>query len=159
MKISEKLQNSMGQSMEKVMDYLDQLSVHERYLVIFAMILVAVATSASLLWYTHAAANQQQNRANDLKALMVWMQDNAVTIQPVSDVQLTPLDKVQRVAQQQGLSVSSQQADKQIQIIVAHENYAILANFLMQLAQIGLSLEKIELISDAGQIKLTATVQ
>lgn len=159
MKTSQKLQNVMDQSMEKVMDYLDQLSVRERYLVIFAIILVVGATLASLLWYTHLAANQQQNRANDLKALMVWMQDNAVTIQPVSDVQLTPLDKVQRVAQQQGLSVSSQQADKQIQIVVAHENYAILANFLTQLAQIGLSLEKIELISDAGQIKLTATVQ
>ena len=63
------------------------------------------------------------------------------------------------MAQQQGLSVVSQQAGEQIQIVVAHENYAILANFLTQLAQMGLSLEKLELSSEAGQIKLTALVQ
>jgi general secretion pathway protein M len=80
-------------------------------------------------------------------------------MKPADDLQLTAADKVQRVAQQQGLSVASQQAGEQIQIVAVHENYAILANFLTQLAQMGLSLEKIELISEAGQIKLTATVQ
>ncbi len=40
-----------------------------------------------------------------------------------------------------------------------HENYAILANFLTQLVQMGLSIEKMELSSEAGQVKLTASVQ
>ena len=159
MKTSEKLQSSIDQSIERITDYLDRLSVRERYMVIFTSIFVLVAVIGSALWFTHAAANKQQNRVNDLKDMMVWMQSNALTMKPADDLQLTAADKVQRVAQQQGLSVASQQAGEQIQIVAAHENYAILANFLTQLAQMGLSLEKIELISEAGQIKLTATVQ
>lgn len=159
MKTSEKLQSSIDQSIERITDYLDRLSVRERYLVIFTTIFVLVAAIGSALWFMHAAANKQQNRVNDLKDMMVWMQSNAVTMKPADDLQLSAVDKVQRVAQQQGLSVASQQAGEQIQIVAAHENYAILANFLTQLAQMGLSLEKIELISEAGQIKLTATVQ
>lgn len=159
MKTSEKLQSSIDQSIERITDYLDRLSVRERYMVIFTTIFVLVAAIGSALWFMHAAANKQQNRVNDLKDMMVWMQSNAVTMKPADDLQLSAVDKVQRVAQQQGLSVASQQAGEQIQIVAAHENYAILANFLTQLAQMGLSLEKIELISEAGQIKLTATVQ
>lgn len=159
MKTSEKLQNSIDQFVERITDYLDRLSVRERYMVIFTSIFVLVAAIGSALWFTHAAANKQQKRVNDLKDMMVWMQSNALTMKPADDLQLTAADKVQRVAQQQGLSVASQQAGEQIQIVAAHENYAILANFLTQLAQMGLSLEKIELISEAGQIKLTATVQ
>ena len=159
MKTSEKLQSSIDQFVERITDYLDRLSVRERYMVIFTTIFVLVAAIGSALWFTHAAANKQQNRVNDLKDMMVWMQSNAITMKPADDLQLTAADKVQRVAQQQGLSVASQQAGEQIQIVAAHENYAILANFLTQLAQMGLSLEKIELISEASQIKLTATVQ
>ena len=159
MTTSERLQSSIDQSIEKITDYLDRLSVRERYMVIFTTIFVVVVAIGSTLWFIHAAANKQQNRVNDLKDMMVWMQSNAVTMKPANDLQLTAADKVQRVAQQQGLSVASQQAGEQIQIVASHENYAILANFLTQLAQMGLSLEKIELISEAGQIKLTAIVQ
>ena len=159
MTTSERLQSSIDQSIEKITDYLDRLSVRERYMVIFTTIFVVVVAIGSTLWFMHAAANKQQNRVNDLKDMMVWMQSNAVTMKPANDLQLTAADKVQRVAQQQGLSVASQQAGEQIQILASHENYAILSNFLTQLAQIGISLEKIELISEAGQIKLTATVQ
>jgi general secretion pathway protein M len=87
------------------------------------------------------------------------MQSNAVTMKPAGDAELSAADKVQRAAQQQGLSVASQQSGEQIQIAVMHENYAVLANFLTQLAQSGLSVEKMELNSEAGQIKLTAAVQ
>lgn len=159
MKTAEKIYNSIEQSMEKITDYLERLSVRERYMVVFTTIVVVVAAVGSALWYMHAAAEKQQNRVNDLKDMMVWMQSNAVTMKPADDLQLSASDKVQRVAQQQGLSVASQQAGEQIQIVATHANYAILASFLTQLAQMGLSLEKIELISEAGQIKLTATVQ
>ncbi|MEG2920421.1 MAG: type II secretion system protein GspM [Acinetobacter sp.] len=159
MKTAEKIHNSIEQSMEKITDYLERLSVRERYMVVFTTIVVVVAAVGSALWYMHAAAEKQQNRVNDLKDMMVWMQSNAVTMKPADDLQLSASDKVQRVAQQQGLSVASQQAGEQIQIVATHANYAILASFLTQLAQMGLSLEKIELISEAGQIKLTATVQ
>lgn len=159
MKTAEKIHNSIEQSMEKITDYLERLSVRERYMVVFTTIVVVVAAVGSALWYMHAAAEKQQNRVNDLKDMMVWMQSNAVTMKPADDLQLSASDKVQRVAQQQGLSVASQQAGEQIQIVATHANYAILASFLTQLAQMGLSLEKVELISEAGQIKLTATVQ
>ena len=159
MKTAEKIHNSIEQAMEKLTDYLERLSVRERYMVVFTTIFVVVAVVGSALWYMHAAAEKQQNRVNDLKDMMVWMQSNAVTMKSADDLQLSASDKVQRVAQQQGLSVASQQAGEQIQIVATHANYAILASFLTQLAQMGLSLEKIELISEAGQIKLTATVQ
>jgi len=159
MKTAEKIHNSIEQSMEKITDYLERLSVRERYMVVFTTIVVVVAAVGSALWSMHTAAEKQQNRVNDLKDMMVWMQSNAVTMKPADDLQLSASDKVQRVAQQQGLSVASQQAGEQIQIVATHANYAILASFLTQLAQMGLSLEKIELISEAGQIKLTATVQ
>ena len=159
MKTAEKIHNSIEQAMEKLTDYLERLSVRERYMVVFTTIFVVVAAVGSALWYMHAAAEKQQNRVNDLKDMMVWMQSNAVTMKPADDLQLSASDKVQRVAQQQGLSVASQQGGEQIQIVATHANYAILASLLTQLAQMGLSLEKIELISEAGQIKLTATVQ
>lgn len=159
MKAVEKIQQRWDQSLEKLNDYLDTLSVRERIMVIFTGSFVLVAAVGSALWYMHSAADQQQKRLNTLKDLVVWMQSNAVTMKPAGDVQLSSLEKVQRVAQQQGLSVASQQSGEKIQIVSSHAQYSVLANFLTQLAQMGLSIEKMELISDAGQIKLTATVQ
>ena len=159
MKTAQKLQSSIDQSIEKVTDYLEQLPVRDRYLLVFMCIVVLVTAIAASVWFMHATANKQQNRVNDLKDTLVWMQSNAVTMKPVDDLQLTAAEKVQRVAQQQGLSVASQQSGEQIQLVAIHANYAILANFLTQLAQMGLSIEKMELISENEQIKLTALVQ
>lgn len=159
MKGLEALQNRMDKSFEKLSDYLDSLSVRERVLVIFTTVFVIVAAVGSALWYMHQAADTQQKRLNQLKDTIVWMQSNAVTMKPAGDTQLDAAEKVQRVAQQQGLSVASQQMEGKIQLAVMHENYAVLANFLTQLAQMGLSIEKMELNNETGQIKLTATIQ
>lgn len=159
MKAIETLQHRMDQSFERLSDYLDSLSARERILVIFTTIFVIVAAVSSALWYMHQAANNQQKRLNQLKDTIVWMQSNAVTMKPAGDIQLEAAEKIQRVAQQQGLSVASQQIEEKIQLAVMHENYAVLANFLTQLAQMGLSIEKMELNNEAGQIKLTATIQ
>lgn len=159
MKGIEALQNRMDQSFEKLSDYLDSLSVRERVMVIFTTVFLIVAAVGSALWYMHQAADTQQKRLNQLKDTIVWMQSNAVTMKPAGDTQLDAAEKVQRVAQQQGLSVASQQMEGKIQLAVMHENYAVLANFLTQLAQMGLSIEKMELNNEAGQIKLTATIQ
>lgn len=158
MSMIENIQTRMDQQIERIRDYLDGLSARERYMVIFASIFVVVAAVGSALFYMHQAAETQQKRLNTLKDTIVWMQSNAATMKPAGDLQLDAAEKVQRAAQQQGLSVSSQQQDDKILLNVSHENYAVLANFLTQLAQSGLSVEKMELISDAGQIKLTATV-
>lgn len=159
MKGIEALQNRLDQSFEKLSDYLDSLSVRERVMVIFTTVFVIVAAVGSALWYMHQAADTQQKRLNQLKDTIVWMQSNAVTMKPAGDTQLDAAEKVQRVAQQQGLSVASQQMEGKIQLAVMHENYAVLANFLTQLAQMGLSIEKMELNNEARQIKLTATIQ
>ncbi|MCO8081916.1 type II secretion system protein GspM [Acinetobacter lwoffii] len=159
MKGIEALQNRLDQSFEKLSDYLDSLSVRERVMVIFTTVFVIVAAVGSALWYMHQAADTQQKRLNQLKDTIVWMQSNAVTMKPAGDTQLDAAEKVQRVAQQQGLSVASQQMEGKIQLAVMHENYAVLANFLTQMAQMGLSIEKMELNDEAGQIKLTATIQ
>ncbi|WP_312585850.1 type II secretion system protein GspM [Acinetobacter sp.] len=159
MKGIEALQNRLDQSFEKLSDYLDSLSVRERVMVIFTTVFVIVAAVGSALWYMHQAADTQQKRLNQLKDTIVWMQSNAVTMKPAGDTQLDAAEKVQRVAQQQGLSVASQQMEGKIQLAVMHENYAVLANFLTQLAQMGLSIEKMELNNEAGQIKLTASIQ
>ncbi|MFV5590065.1 type II secretion system protein GspM [Acinetobacter variabilis] len=159
MKAIETLQNRMDLQIEKLTDYLDRLSARERILVIFTTIFVLVTAVASALWAMHQAADTQQKRLNNLKDTLVWMQSNAVTMKPAGDLQLDAAEKVQRIAQQQGLSVASQQMDGKIQLMLSHENYSVLANFLTQLAQMGLSIEKMELNNEAGQIKLTATVQ
>ncbi|WP_336002290.1 type II secretion system protein GspM [Acinetobacter pittii] len=159
MKILAQLQNRFDQWVEQINQYLDRLTVRERIMVVFTTIFVVVAIIGASLWKMHSLAEQQQQRLNDLKDLMVWMQSNAVTMKPASELELGQAEKIQRVAQQQGLNVTSQQNGEQLQIIVTHQNYAILANFLTQLAQMGLSIEKMEMVSSEGQIKLTATVQ
>lgn len=159
MKMLAQLQNRFDQWIEQVVQYLDRLTVRERIMVIFTTIFVVVAIIGSSLWKMHSLAEQQQKRLNDLKDLMVWMQSNAVTMKPANELELDKSGKIQRVAQQQGLTVTSQQNAEQLQIVVTHQNYAILANFLTQLAQMGLSIQKMEMVSSEGQIKLTATVQ
>jgi type II secretory pathway component PulM len=159
MKALETLQQKFDQQLERLTEYLDSLSARERIMVIFTSIFVVAAAIGSALFYMHQAAEFQQKRLNGLKDTLVWMQSNAVSMKPAESGDLSAADKVQRVAQQQGLSVSSQQMGESIQISAVHENYAVLANLLTQLTQMGLSIEKLELSSEAGQIKLTAAVQ
>ena len=159
MKAFTQLQNSLDQKAEALNQYLQSLSVRERVMVVFTTVFLIVVIVGSALWKMHALANQQQKRLNELKDLMVWMQSNAVTMKPANDLALSSADKIQRTAQQQGLAVSSQQNGEQIQIVAEHQNYSVLANFLMQLSQMGVSIEKMDMVSNAGQIKLTATVK
>lgn len=159
MKAIDKAQDKMTVWVEQVSDYLSRLTLRERIMVVVATAVVVVAGIGSALWFMHGAANIQQKRLNELKDTLVWMQSNVVTMKPASDLGLSAVDKVQRVAQQQGLSVASQQVDGKIQVVAEHVNYSILANFLTQLAQMGLSIEKLELNKVGAQIKLTATVQ
>ncbi|WP_421721577.1 type II secretion system protein GspM [Acinetobacter guerrae] len=154
-----RIQHSLDQKIERIVDALQRMSVRERYMVIFASVLVVVSIISFSLWKMHSLADQQQKRVNDLKDLMVWMQSNAATMKPASESQLTIAEKVQRVSQQQGLTVSSQQMGEQLQIVAEHQNYAVLANFITQLAKMGVSIEKMEMVSGNNQIKLTATVQ
>lgn len=159
MKAINNVQNRIDGWSDRIGDYLEKQSPRDRFLVIFLAVFVVLLSLGSALWSMHVAAENQQKRLNELKDLVVWMQGNVVTMKPADDLAMTTAEKIQRVAQQQNLSVASQQAGEQLQIVVQHENYAILANLLTQMAQMGISIEKLELNKVDAQIKLTATVQ
>ncbi len=159
MKALTQLQHRFEQKAEALNQYLQSLSMRERVMVIFTTVFVVVVIIGAALWKMHILAEQQQKRLNELKDLTVWMQSNAATMKPAQDLELSAADKIQRTAQQQGLAVSSQQNGEQIQLVAEHQNYAVLANFLMQLSQMGLSIVKMEMLSNNNQIKLTATVE
>ena len=159
MKALMQLQQRFEQKKEALNQYLQSLSMRERVMVIFTTVFVVVVIIGAALWKMHSLAEQQQKRLNELKDLTVWMQSNAATMKPAQDLELSAADKIQRTAQQQGLAVSSQQNGEQIQLVAEHQNYAVLANFLMQLSQMGLSIVKMEMLSNNHQIKLTATVE
>lgn len=158
MRIFELLQQRLEQGSEVASSYLARLSLRERIMVIFCTIFVFVSVVGSLLWNVHQAATQQQQRADDLKETLLWMQGHAVTMKAGNDSQLNLTEKIQRSAQQYGVAVSLGQTNHQVELIAQHDQYAILANFLMQIAQLGVSIEKMHLENQAGQIKLTATV-
>ena len=137
---------------------LERLSQRERVLVLATGILVLIAVCGSLMWSVHQAAAREQQRVSELKDLMVWMQSHAATMKADQDSQLSAQEKIQRVAQQQGLTLSSLQQGEQIQIVAAHAEYAVLANLLTQLAKMGVNLQKIQMLDEGNQLKLTAVV-
>ena len=159
MKALELVQNKLDVLFERLTENLERMSPRERVMVVFTTLFVLVAGVGSALFYTHKAAENQQKRLNEIKESIVWMQSNVVTIQPSDDMVMTSAEKIQQIAQQQGTAITSQQMGEQIQLSAQHENYAILANLLTQLAQAGLSIEKMQLSKADGQIKLTATIQ
>ena len=159
MKALELVQNKLDVLFERLTENLERMSPRERVMVVFTTLFVLVAGVGSALFYTHKAAENQQKRLNEIKESIVWMQSNVVTIQPSDDLVMTSAEKIQQIAQQQGIAITPQQMGEQIQLSAQHENYAILANLLTQLAQAGLSIEKMQLSKADGQIKLTATIQ
>ena len=158
MNIKETLENKITTISDQIEEYLDRLSARERIMVIFTTIFVIVAGVGASLWYMHQAAENQQKRIQELNDFVTLMQTKAAIMKPVEDASLSASDKIQRIAQAQGLGVSAQENSGKVQIMITHQSYAVLGNFMTQLAQMGLSIEKMELISEDGQIKLTATV-
>jgi len=153
------IQNKIDQMFDRINEYLDRLTVRERIMVIVAGIVIIVASIGSALWYMHLAAENQNKRLVELKETMVWMQSNVESMKPADDLALSTTDKVQRVAQQQGLSVATQQqGERAFQLTAQHENYAVLANFLTQIAQMGVSVDQLDMQKKESQIKLTAVI-
>lgn len=148
----------LEQQLDRLKDYLDRLSQRERFLVIFTSIFLIVVAVGSALWFMHQAAATQEKRLNQLKDTTIWMQSHAARMKPATEMQLSAAERIQRAAQQTGLAISSQQQGEKIQILATHQNYVILANFMTQLAQLGLSIEKMELTNEGAEIKLTAIV-
>lgn len=159
MKVFQQLQQQSIRWWHKITEYLDRLSDRERVLVIFMSSLLLITLTGILLWSMHQAAQQQQIRLNELNNLIVRMQEHVVKLPPATDISLGLTEKIQRAAQMQALPVSLQENNGEAQILASHQHYTVLAHFLTQLVQSGLSIEKMALISENGQLKLTATVR
>lgn len=141
-------------------NYLDRLQTRERIALAVLAFFLVVTLIGSLLWFPHQAALKQQARLTELKDTIYWMQTNAVQLSTESGESMSLTQKVQRIAQQQGLTVQSQDNQDQVKLTTTHQNYAVLANFLTQLAQQGGSIVSMEMQKESdGLIRLTATVQ
>ena len=109
MKLFNKTHDWFDLWLDKLSDNLERISLRERIMVICASIIVVVAIIGASLWKMSQAADFQQSRLTQLKDDLVWMQTNVATMKPADDLNLTTADKIQRVSQQQGISVASQQ--------------------------------------------------
>lgn len=142
-----------------IQSYMDRLQPRERVAILILSIFLLLVAIGSLLWFPHQAALKQQQRLTELKDTITWMQSNAVQLSTESTSNATVAEKVQRIAQQQGLSIESQDNQGQMKIVTTHQNYAVLANFLTQLAQQGISIERLNMQKQAdGTIQLNAIV-
>jgi type II secretory pathway component PulM len=158
MNMMTKLTDNIQPHIERLNTWLVQMSVRERVMVIATSIFVLVVAIGSALYFMHRAAETQTQRLNQLKETMVWMQHHAAQMQANQNGDISSTDKVQRAAQQQNMAVSVQQDGEELRIQASHAQYVTLASFLTSLSQMGLTIEKLELNQEAGQIKLSATL-
>lgn len=153
------LSNRFDQIIEMIQEKLDQLPPRDRFAIIILTIFLTVTAIGLLLWLSHSSADKQQQRLLEMKETIHWMQSNAVKMSNQSGETTTARDKVQRVSQQLGLSVQSQESNNQLKLIVSHQNYAVLANFLTQLAQQGVTIVSLDMQKQpSGEIQLSTTV-
>ncbi len=144
----------------RVQNYLEQLQQRERVALVVLAIFLLITILGCLLWFPHQVALKQQQRLTELKDTIHWMQTNAVQLSTESSEAMSMTEKVQHIAQQQGLTVQSQDNQGQMKLTTSHQNYAVLANFLTQLAQQGGSIVSMDMQKQPdGVIRLTATVQ
>lgn len=156
--------NNFNQGFEnfstKIQDRLAQLPARDRFALIALLIFLVTTGIACLLWFTHQGAMKQQERVTELKDTITWMQSNAVQFSTQGAELGSVNDKIQRLGQQQGLSVQLQEQNGQSQFVVSHQNYAVLANFLTQLAQQSVSIVALDMQKQTdGLIQLKATVE
>ncbi len=154
------LSNRFDQITEMIQAKLDQLPPRDRFAIIILSIFLTVTAIGLMLWFSHSSAEKQQQRLLQMKETIHWMQANAVKMSNQSIETTTSRDKVQRVSQQLGLSVQSQQSNDQLKLIVSHQNYAVLGNFLTQLAEQGVTIVSLDMQKQPdGDIQLSTTVQ
>lgn len=154
------LNHSFENNIAKVQDRLAQLPVRDRFALIILVVFLTITLMGSLLWFSHNGALKQQQRVTELKDTITWMQSNAVQFSTQSAVLESVNDKIQRLAQQQGLAVQLQDQQGQTQFVLSHQNYAVLANFLTQLAQQSVSIVSMDMQKQAdGLIQMKVVVQ
>ena len=144
-KFLDRINSSFENVSSKVQDRLAQLPARDRLALTVLTIFLTITLIGCLLWFSHQGALKQQQRVTELKDTIVWMQTNAVQFSTQAAELGTVNEKVQRLAQQQNLSVQLQDQQGQSQFILTHQNYAVLANFLTQLAQQSVSILSLDM--------------
>ena len=129
----------------KIEQALAGLQPRDRLALIILTIFLLLTAVLSALWFSHHAAVNQQKRLTDLKDNITWMQGHAVQFSTQANDGATAMDKAQQLAQQAGLILQLQDQQGQIQILTTHQNYAVLAQYLSQLAQQGMSITQVDL--------------
>ena len=149
------------QQLQQRLDHMwSNLGSRDRKALVLMTLFLSVALLGSMLWYPHKAAEKERQRLSDLTSTLDWMQNNATQLPSSPNQDATPLAKVQRIAQQQGLNLQVQDIQGQIKIVVIHQQYAVLANFMTQLGAQGMSIMMMNMQKLAdGKIQLTMTLQ
>ena len=124
---------------------LSALQPRDRLALMILSTFLLVTAILSALWFSHHAALNQQQRLTELKDNITWMQSHAVQFSTQASDGEASADKAQRLAQQAGLTLQLQDQQGQMQILVSHQNYAVLAQYLSQLAQQGISISQLDL--------------
>ena len=159
-KVFQRFEQFSDQLTDKVQSQLATLQPRDRVALIILSVFLGITLIASALWFTHQAALKQQQRLTEMKDTITWMQTNVVQFSDQGNELTTPNEKIQRLAQQQGLSVQMQDQAGQVKFIVSHQNYAVLANFLTQLAKQGVNIVQMEMQKPTDNlIQLSATVE
>lgn len=160
MKVLDQMNQSIENISAKVQNKLNQLPPRDRFALIILSIFLVVTSIGALMWFTHQAALKQEQRVTELKDTITWMQSNVVQFSNQSAELSSTTDKINRLAQQLGISVQMQEQQGQVQFVVSHQNYAVLANFLTQLGQQGVSIISMDMQKQTdASIRLTAVVQ
>ena len=159
-KMIDSFNHSMENGLAKMQEHLNKLAPRDRLALTVLSIFLSVTLIGCLLWFSYHGALRQQQRVTELKDMMTWMQTNAVQFSTQGTELSSVNDKVQRLAQQQGLSVQLQDQQGQVQFVITHQNYAVLASFITQLAQQSVSIVAMDMQKQAdGLIQLKAVVQ
>lgn len=138
----------------------ERLTQREQIALLIMGTFLGLVLLVALVWLPYQAAQKQQQRLTDLKATAQWMQSHVAQLSSTSDQSASLTEKVQRLAQQQGLVLQLQEDQQQIRVSTAHSQYAVLANFLTQLTAQGVSIVSLTLQKQTdGSIQLTLVGQ
>lgn len=150
--------SSFVQFKEQMQAKFEQMQPRERIMLVVMTVFLLLTAIGLSVWKTHQLAQAEQLRLSELKAQLGYMQQQVVSMKPAGELELSLMEKIQRIAQQSGVSVQAIEKDERAEISLQHQNYAIVAQYMMQLTQLGVTFDQYQLSTQDQQIKLTATV-
>lgn len=113
-------------------------------LFVLALFLVVVVFGGGM-WWLHQQASQARQDAQSAQQQYFWMRSQAPNIK-VNQVVTTDVNQtVQQVASNTGISVQTAQNGNVMQLSFTHNNAAVIGNFIAQLANQGINVERLNI--------------